>query len=264
MVGPRPYWFLMFALLTVALATAQAPKKTAVKPDLPEASPEALRGRALFGKNCAFCHGKDADGGESGPDLTRSKLVARDVRGDKIRATIHDGRIEKGMPPFPRLAPAEVSDLIAFIRDETKKATSNPGGRKGVDVADLQTGSVDAGKAYFNGPGKCSSCHSPTGDLAGIASRREGLELEMQMLYPQNAKSKVSVTTPAGETVSGTLAYKDEFNIGLINADGWYRSWPVDSVKYKIDSPADGHIELFPKYTDDDIHNLMAYLQTLR
>jgi cytochrome c oxidase cbb3-type subunit 3 len=262
MVGSRSYWFLIFALFVVSLASAQVPKKAAIKTVPPETPPGAVRGRTLFGKNCAFCHGKDADGGESGPDLTRSKLVARDIRGDKIRATIHDGRIEKGMPPFPRLTPAELADLIAFIRDETKKAKANPGGRKGVDVADLQTGNADAGKAYFDQ--KCASCHSPTGDLAGIASRREGLELEMQMLYPQNAKSKATVTTPSGETISGLLAYKDEFNIGLIDANGWYRSWPVDEVKFKIDAPQDGHVDLFPNYTDNDIHNLMAYLQTLR
>ncbi|HEX4486525.1 MAG TPA: c-type cytochrome [Terriglobales bacterium] len=253
-------------LLAASLANAQAPKKApkkAVAETVPAATPPgAVRGRALFGRNCAFCHGKDADGGESGPDLTRSKLVARDIRGDKIRATIHDGRIEKGMPPFPRITPAELADLIAFIRDETKKAAANPGGRKGVDVADLQTGNADAGKTYFNA--KCASCHSPTGDLAGIASRREGLELEMQMLYPQNAKSKATVTTPSGETVSGILAYKDEFNIGVVDGDGWYRSWPVSGVKYKIDAPQDGHVELFPNYTDNDIHDLMAYLQTLK
>ena len=91
-----------------------------------------------------------------------------------------------------------------------------------------------------------------------------GLELEMQMLYPENAKSKVTVTTSSGQTFTGTLTYKDEFHIGMTDAAGWYRSWPIRAVEYKIDSPADAHVEQFEKYTDDDIHNLMAYLQTLR
>ena len=207
---------------------------------------------------------RDAAGGESGPDLTRSRSIMRDIRGDRVRAVVHDGRVEKGMPAFPGLAIPQVNDLIAFVRNQAKQLNSKPGGRRGVDVADLQTGNAEQGKAYFNGPGKCSSCHSPTGDLAGIASRREGLELEMQMLYPQNAKAKVTVTTKSGETFTGTLVDKDEFYLSMTDSEGWRRSWPIRSIEYKIDSPSDAHIEQFEKYTDDDIHNLMAYLQTLR
>jgi cytochrome c oxidase cbb3-type subunit 3 len=245
---------LICLLLAGSLASAQTSKP----------GPATPRGKPLFARNCSFCHGRDAAGGESGPNLTRSRLVMWDVRGDKVRAVIHDGRAEKGMPPFPRLTIPQVNDLIAFIRNQAKQLSAKPGGRRGVEVADLQTGNVDAGKAYFNGPGKCSSCHSPTGDLAGIATRHEGLELEMQMLYPQNAKAKVTVTTTSGETLTGTLTYKDEFHIAMTDAAGWYHSWPVDAVQYKIDSPLDAHIDQFEKYTDKDIHNLMAYLQTLR
>ena len=133
-----------------------------------------------------------------------------------------------------------------------------------MDVSDLQTGNAEAGKQYFNGAGGCATCHSPTGDLAGIASRYEGLELEEQMLYPKDAKSKVTVTLASGQTITGTLAYLDEFTVGLIDAAGVYRSWRTSDVQYKVDAPVNAHVELFSKYTDDDIHNLMAYLQTLR
>ncbi len=262
MVGIRagsPGMTLLFsALLLVGVSPAPA------QATRPTSRPAPTLGKSLFARDCAFCHGRDAAGGESGPDLTRSRLVARDVRGDKIRAVVHDGRIEKGMPAFATLTVPQVNDVIAFIRDQTRKLNSKPGGRRGVDVADLQTGNIEQGKAYFNGPGKCFTCHSPTGDLAGIATRREGLELEMQMLYPQNAKAKLTVTTKSGETFTGTLTYKDEFHITMTDSEGWTRSWPIRSVQYKIDSPSDAHIELFEKYTDDDIHSLMAYLQTLR
>jgi cytochrome c oxidase cbb3-type subunit 3 len=247
---------LLISTVLISSASAQAAS--------PASQPAPMPGQTLFVRNCAFCHGRDAAGGESGPDLTRSHLVARDIRGDRIRAVVHDGRIEKGMPAFAALSVSEVNDIIAFIRDQSRKLSSKPGGRRGVDVADLQTGNVEQGKAYFNGPGKCSTCHSATGDLAGIASRREGLELEMQMLYPQNAKAKLTVTTKSGETFTGTLTYKDEFHIAMTDSDGWHRSWPIRDVQYKIDSPVDAHIAQFEKYTDDDIHNLMAYLQTLR
>jgi len=233
-----------------------APVSKSYSPDLVQ------KGSALFARDCSFCHGRDAGGGESGPDLTRSKLVTQDVDGDKIGPVVRNGRPEKGMPPFS-LSDPEIAALMAFIHTQQKTATSRKGGRKGVDVADLQTGNVEAGKQYFNGAGGCSSCHSPTGDLAGIASRFEGLALEEQMLYPKDAKSKV-IVSHAGQTITGTLEYLDEFTVGLIDQTGVYRSWRVADVQYKVDAPVNAHVELFSKYTDADIHNLMAYLQTLR
>jgi cytochrome c oxidase cbb3-type subunit 3 len=133
-----------------------------------------------------------------------------------------------------------------------------------VDVSDLQTGNADAGKQYFNGAGGCAKCHSATGDLAGFASRFSGLRLEMQMLYPWDAKRSVTVTLASGKTITGTLAYEDEFTVALRDSNDTYHSWFKNRVRYKVDSALDAHIEQFPKYTDDDIHNLMAYIQTLR
>jgi cytochrome c oxidase cbb3-type subunit 3 len=226
-------------------------------------APEAGNGQSLFVQNCAFCHGRDAGGGEEGPDLTRSKLVAEDVGGDKIGPVVLNGRQDKGMPRF-KLAERDVKDLATYVHAQKTLAESQKGGRRGVEVADLQTGNADAGKQYFNGAGKCAGCHSPTGDLAGVASRYEGLKLEQRMLYPRGTVASVAVTLPSGEKLVGKLAYQDEFNIGMRDAKGWYHSWPVSGVKFAVDAPAAAHAELLGKYTDDDIHNLMAYLQTLR
>jgi mono/diheme cytochrome c family protein len=223
----------------------------------------AAAGAPIFQQNCAFCHGRDAAGGETGPDLTRSKLVKADVGGDKISEVVRDGRPEKKMPAFT-FSNQEMLGLVAFIHEQEAKGAAHKGSRRGVDVADLQTGNVNAGKQYFNGAGTCSRCHSATGDLAGIASRYEGLQLEERMLYPRNVKSRVTVTPPSGQPVTGTLAYLDEFTVGLRDSNGTYRSWPTATVKYAVDSPVDAHADLFSKYTDDDIHNLMAYIQTLR
>jgi len=229
----------------------------------PALSQEAAAGNSLFQQNCAFCHGRDAMGGETGPDLTQSKLVLEDKDGSAIAQVVHEGRIEKKMPAFQFSNP-EVLTLVSFIRARVTAAQSMKGGRRGVDVSDLQTGNAEAGKKYFNGAGGCAKCHSPTGDLAGIARRFEGLRLVERMLYPRDAKSTVEVTLPTGETVKGTVAYQDEFTIALKDAAGIYKSWPVDRVKFKVDSPVEAHVAQFPKYTDDDIHNLMAYLQTLK
>jgi cytochrome c oxidase cbb3-type subunit III len=220
-------------------------------------------GTALFRQDCSFCHGRDAAGGDSGPDLTRSHLVARDRNGDRIGPVIRNGRPDRGMPPFD-LSEQQVAALVAFIHTQQQNADGNKGGRKGVDVADLETGNAAAGKRYFEGTGGCAKCHSATGDLAGVASRYQGLQLELQMLYPRHARSKVTVTLASGETVTGRLAYRDEFTIGLVDQSGTYRSWRTRDVNYKVDAPVEAHVEQFPRYTDDDIHNLMAYLETLR
>jgi cytochrome c oxidase cbb3-type subunit 3 len=220
-------------------------------------------GAALFRQDCSFCHGRDAAGGESGPDLTRSKLVTEDVDGNKIGPVVRNGRPDKGMPRFDR-SDEQIAGLMAFIHTQQMNAMGMNGGRRGVDVADLQTGNAEAGKQYFNGAGGCATCHSPTGDLAGVASRYQGLELEEQMLYPRNPKSKVTVTPGAGPAMTGTLAYLDEFTVALIDSTGSYRSWRTGDVQYKVEAPVDAHVDLFSKYTDGDVHNLMAYLQTLR
>jgi cytochrome c oxidase cbb3-type subunit 3 len=227
--------------------------------------PPALvqKGRALFQQDCSFCHGRDAGGGETGPDLTRSKLVTEDVDGDKIGAVVRNGRPDKGMPRFD-FSDEEIASLMAFIHTQKNNAVAKKGARKGVDVSDLQTGNADAGKHYFDGTGGCAACHSPTGDLAGIASRYQGLELEEQMLFPKHAKSKVTVTLVSGQTVTGTLDYLDEFTVGLIDPTGSYRSWSNGDVQYKVDASVNAHVELLSRYTDADIHDLMAYLQTLR
>jgi cytochrome c oxidase cbb3-type subunit 3 len=229
------------------------------------------RGQTLFAANCGFCHGRDAMGGETGPDLTRSTLVAEDVKGDKIIPLLHTGRVDKGMPPST-LPDADLAAIVAFVHDTKTKADSNEGNRRNVDPSDLQTGNAQAGQQYFNGAGGCAKCHSPTGDLAGLATRLQGLQLFQRMLYPggrgrggeSRATPVATVQLASGETITGKVAYKDEFNIAITDASGYYRSWPTGKVKVTINNPLDAHIAQLGKYTNDDLHNVLAYLQTLK
>lgn len=223
-------------------------------------SQELVRtGWGLFNQHCAFCHGRDARGGDTGPDLTSSPVVAKDVGGDKIGVVVRNGRPGKGMPSF-NFTNEQIAALAAFIHYQKNHA----GGRRGVLPSDLKGGDAAAGKEYFYGAGTCSTCHSPTGDLAGVASKYKPLKLLERMLYPDDAPAKVSVTLPSGKTVTGQLAYLDEFTVGLRDASGQYHSWSAARVKYKVDAPAEAHAELLGKYTDADMHNLLAYLETLR
>jgi cytochrome c oxidase cbb3-type subunit III len=210
-------------------------------------------------------------GGETGPDLTRSTLVAEDVRGDKIIPLVHTGRVDKGMPP-QNLPDADLAAIVAFIHDAKAKADSLEGNRRTVDPSDLQTGNAQAGQQYFNGAGGCAKCHSPTGDFAGLASRLQGLQLFQRMLYPGGrgrggavpVTPVATITLPSGETVTGKVAYRDEFNIAIIDGSGYYRSWQTGQVNVKVDNPLDAHIAQLAKYTNEDLHNVLAYLQTLK
>ena len=262
---------LLFVVAAVYSASifAQSPPQTPASPTGVDVQRQtypadvALHGGELFQQNCAFCHGRDAAGGETGPDLTRSKLVADDKNGDLIGPVIHNGRTDKGMPAFA-LPDPDVTAVVAFIHNQKTKSETQKGGRRGVDVSDLQTGNADAGKQYFEGAGKCSTCHSASGDLAGVATRFKGLQLEQRMLFPRNVLAKVTVRLASGQTVTGTLAYRDEFTIGVKDESGKYRSWAAKSVQYTVDDPVQAHADQLAKYSDDDIHNLMAYLQTLK
>lgn len=242
----------------------------------PSAAPQAApteqeqKGQSLFATQCAFCHGRDAAGGETGPDLTSSELVEKDVGGNEISPVVRSGRIDKGMPPF-NLSDADLAAVVAFIHDQKTKMDSKQGRRRTVQAEDLETGNAEEGERYFNGAGGCAKCHSPSGDLAGVASRFRGLALLERMLYPggrrpgpSSSPATVTVTLPSGETVTGRLAYRDEFVIGLVDSSGWYRSWFKSKLKFKVNNPLEAHSELLGKYTDETMHNVLAYLQTLR
>jgi cytochrome c oxidase cbb3-type subunit 3 len=230
-------------------------------------TPEQVRaGQPIFAAQCGFCHGRDAMGGETGPDLTRAASVAADVRGNTLGPLVRSGRTDKGMPAF-NLGDADLAAVVAFVHDQKTKAESLTGGRRAVEVADLQSGSAEAGKAYF--AGACSRCHSPTGDFSGIAKRLEGLKLLQRMLYPALAdgaasRARVTVTRTPAEIITGTLAYRDEFTIALTDTSGAYRAFPAHDVKFSVDDPLQAHVEQLGKYNDDDMHNVLAYLQTLR
>jgi cytochrome c oxidase cbb3-type subunit 3 len=232
-------------------------------------TPEEIRaGQTRFASQCGFCHGRDAFGGETGPDLTRSALVAADLRGDKISPVVRNGVLEKGMPGFD-LSAAELGAIAAFIHDQKAKAETLGGGRRSVDVADLQTGNAEEGQKYFSGAGKCASCHSATGDLAGVGNRFQGLALLQRMLNPRSgrpapAPAKVLVTLPSGEKIAGSLASRDEFSITITDPSGARRSWRVGEAEFTVDDPLSAHYDQLGKYTDADMHNVFAYLQTLK
>lgn len=222
-------------------------------------------GRRRFTAECGFCHGRDATGGSRGTDLTRSELVARDIGGNLIGAVVRLGRTDKGMPAFASLGKDELNALAVFIHSQKLLVESANGDRRSVEPADLATGNVEAGQRYFEA--NCQRCHSPGGDLAGIGSRLEGLPLLRRMLNPgfqRRTPATLRVTSADGRRFVGALEYRDEFTVAMRDELGAYRSWSTRDVTYDVDDPLEAHVDQLPLYTDKDMHDVLAYVQSLR
>jgi cytochrome c oxidase cbb3-type subunit III len=245
------------------------PILTPAYPTRAAADPAAIqRGRQIFSANCSFCHGSDARGGEGGPNLVRSQLVMDDRDGERIATVVQNGRPDKGMPKFD-LSTAEIASIASFLH-------SIPvGGRAATTgVVDALVGDAKAGEAYFNGPGKCTACHSVTGDLAGIGSKvPDSKALQGAMLSGERrgessglSRKTVTVTLRDGQTFQGTLYHVDDFLVSLVDADGNYHSFVrhSDDPKVEIKDPLQPHLDMLGNWKDDDIHNVTAYLVTLK
>jgi cytochrome c oxidase cbb3-type subunit III len=240
-------------------------------PVRPPGDPAAIeRGKALYGVNCQFCHGADTRGGDSGPSLLRSGLVLEDQNGELIGPVVRAGR--PGMPKFT-LTDDQIADVAAFVH--TFRAAGYDESR--VKPPSIVVGDASAGEAFFGS--KCASCHSPTGDLKGIATKISDPRLLQQTwLLPgtgagrggpppvQVKPTTVTVTLASGETVEGRLDRVDDFVVALTLADGTHRSFTTngDTPKVEIHDPLQPHKDLLRVYSDTDIHNLTAYLVTLK
>jgi cytochrome c oxidase cbb3-type subunit 3 len=232
----------------------------------------AERGRKVFVPTCGFCHGNDAHG-KSGPDLVRSPLVLHDNKGDSIGPVIQNGRPDRGMPAFP-LSAQQIADISVFLHSRAADVSN----RFAYKIGDLITGDAQRGAAFFNGDGHCGSCHSTTGDLAHVATKYQPVELQRRMLYPApnlidvllgravtpSAPTKVTVQLASGERVSGTLEHLDEFTVSLEDSAGWHRSFSRESVTLDVQDPRAAHEGLLPKYSDQQMHDVFAYLETLK
>ena len=167
------------------------------------------------------------------------------------------------MPQFSMTA-AQVSDIAAFLRSRTQAAIN----RRDYKLQDLVTGDAKAGQSYFNGAGKCNTCHSPAGDLAGIAKKFEPVALQARFLYPARGGAKkptdVTVTLPSGQTATGILISIDDFTVVMRDAEGYSHSWSREGAKVDVRDPYTAHADLLRQYSDADMHNILAYLVTLR
>ena len=233
----------------------------------------AERGKAIYLSDCGSCHGPLARGGATGPDLVRSSVVLHDRYGDRIGPYLSHTHPASSSAPFASLGEDQIRDISHFLHQQVEDTLRSGPYTK---VLNVLTGNVAAGAAYFNGAGACATCHSVTGDLAGIASKYDPPTLQQRLLFPRSAALgrhsatttkpvTVTVTPRNGESTSGQLVYMDDFNVALRDSAGNYHSWTrTPQLKIDLHDPYAAHEELLDKITDADIHNLVAYLETLK
>jgi len=232
----------------------------------------ANRGRKVYAAECITCHGTHARGGDRGADLVRSEIVLHDRYGSTIGPFLRKGHPTQ-TTPAAKLTDAQIADLSHTLHQEVYNTL-----RAALEIQDILTGDSKRGEAYFNGEGKCGACHSPTGDLAHIASHLDPAALQQQFLFPGTARGgrgrgaaplrqpvTVTVTPPSGASITGTLVHLDDFNVGLRDSSGQYRSFErTPALKVVKNDPAQAHHDLLDRFTDRNIHDIVAYLETLK
>lgn len=240
-------------------ASAQFPK--------PVVDPTAAeRGAKLYSTNCARCHGDDARGTPAGPDMTRSLAVLHDRR-----ENLHGKELGPLLQTLPghnyKFNDAQLSDLSEFFISMIDKIL-----RSGYNdqPTGLLSGDARAGEAYFNGAGTCNQCHSPTGNLKGVASKYTVAALQQKWIFPGGGfrapvRQQVTVKLAGGKSFTGDVVRIDDFNVTLKGGDGVSRTFGrVSGTKVTVNDPFAAHTALLSKYTDADIHNVTAYLVTLK
>jgi cytochrome c oxidase cbb3-type subunit 3 len=261
-----------------------APQRRPDYPQRPPADPAVVeRGKVLYGANCTFCHGADARGGSGGPSLIRSATVLNDKSGELIAPIVQNGIPDRGMPKLP-LTSEQVSDIAAFIHS-FRVGGYDPARQRPPSIV---VGDAKAGEVYFNA--KCASCHSVSGDLKDFTAKfSEPRALQQAWLMPGGGgrgrgrggagtalnvpPTTVTVTLSSGQKVEGRLVRIDDFLVtlsseamGAEEGGGVQRTFRRDGDTPKVDvhDPLKPHRDLLPIYTDSDIHNVTAYLVSLK
>jgi cytochrome c oxidase cbb3-type subunit III len=230
--------------------------------------PEAIaRGLTAYNSTCGYCHGPRGKSGKAGPDLIASLVTLHDEDGVEI------GKFVKG-PEHTKAVKleatdAQIADIAAYLHSRVIYAS----GRGQVYTDKVLIGDAKAGEQYFNGAGGCAKCHSPTGDLKGVGAKYDAPTLQERAVLPRSGfggrgggRGMATLTLASGEKISGSPIRVTDFDVTLRLADGSTKTWARNHgvPKVEVTDPLQAHIEIMMKLTDTDMHNLTAYLATLK
>ena len=242
---------------------------------------QIARGKTVYGISCQGCHGPDLRGGDlGGPNLLRSQVALSDKQGELIVPIIHGSRQDTGMPAIP-ISDDDAKATAAYVRSvlETIGRQGMPPG-VGKAPPSILVGDAREGQAFFTV--KCAGCHSPTGDLQGVASKISDPKV-LQNTWVSGGSGRggrgpaapgpitprtvmVTVTPASGEKIEGRLGRIDDFLVTVILDDGTVHTFrrEGDVPKVEVRDPMKGHRDLLAVYTDKDMHDVTAYLVTLK
>jgi mono/diheme cytochrome c family protein len=240
----------------------------------------AERGRKVWAAECIDCHGTQARGSDKGPNLVRSDMVLHDRYGSAIGAFLRKGHTMQSGASSTRLTTVQIAELSHFLHQRVYDTLR---GSPIFQMHDILTGDAKAGAAYFNGEGGCTACHSTAGDLKGIASKYDPPALLAKFLNPRTGgrggrggrgpaamipgakQVTLTVTAPGAQPVTGVPIVFDDFDVTIRDASGEVHSWTrTAQLKVVKNDPFAGHDVLLEKYTDKNMHDVLAYLVTLK
>jgi putative heme-binding domain-containing protein len=223
----------------------------------------AARGAPLFQQNCGFCHGPQARGAE-GPSLITSDVVLGDDHGEHVVAFLKIGRPDKGMPSFAGLPENQLKDIAEFLHLQVEQVAN----RGTYQVLNILVGDPAKGQAYV--AAKCMSCHT-AGEFAHIASKfRSPDQLQRGWIWPTRpADNSLAITatvkTADGATVTGRVTQVSDFRITVVDAGG--QTHVIErgaGVDVQMNDPLAPHQAMVMTLTNEDMHNVTAYLETLK
>jgi cytochrome c oxidase cbb3-type subunit 3 len=244
----------------------------------PDDPAQVERGKQVYRVACRSCHGPDLRGGDmGGPNLLRSAVMLNDQSGERLLPIIKGSRADAGMPAI-ELSEADAKAVASYVHSVLATARAQGAPPPGdVPALNVLVGDAAAGEIYFKE--KCVSCHSASGDLAGIASRVPDA-VQLQNLWVAGGRNEpndtenspgrrdvtATITTAAGAKVEGRLDRIDDFIVSIVLADGTRRTFRRvdDSPKIEINDPLAVHRKLLETYFDRDMHNVTAFLVTLK
>ena len=221
------------------------------------------RGVPLYRQNCSFCHGPQARGATA-PGLVTSDVVLADDHGEHLAPFLKTGRPEKGMPAFTQLSEQQLIDLAEFLHQQVEDIAN----RGAYHLPNIVVGDAAKGETYVTG--HCMSCHT-AGTFAHIASKfRSPDQLQRSWIWPARpADNSLAITatvkTQQGATISGRVTQVSDFRVTLISADG--QTHAIDrgpGIDIQMADPLAPHQVLVNSLKNDDMHNVTAYLETLK
>ena len=223
----------------------------------------SARGEPLFLQNCAFCHGPKARGA-TGPGLITSDEVLGDDHGERLVAFLKKGRPQKGMPAFATLTDAQLKDIAEFMHLQVELVAN----RGGYHVLNILVGIAPKGRAYV--AAHCMSCHTAQ-TFAHLGSKfRSPDQLQRGWIWPSRSANPAlaitaTVTMPDGSSVAGRVTQISDFKLTLVDQASQTHAIDLDNkARVAIKDPLAAHREMIMTLTNQDMHDVTAYLDTLK